>query len=169
MRVTNITWKIGGEAGYGILKTGNIFSSSFSKKGYSVIDHIEYPSLIRGGHNTYISRINSGDIFSLNKDINILVALNRETIELHQDEITYSGYIIYDGEKYKLRKSKNTRKDINYVDIPFQQIASEQGLSEVMINSMALGASMALINHELQVVIDILKDVLGARVLKLLK
>lgn len=161
MKVTNITWKIGGEAGYGILTSGNIFSRSFSKKGYFVIDHIEYPSLIRGGHNTFISRINSSDIYSLNRDINILVALNHETIELHQEEISYGGYIIYDGEEEKLKK--NIRKDINYVSIPFRRIVKEQGLSEVMINNMAIGASIALINHDIQAVRDTVKEVFQAK------
>ena len=111
MKVTNITWKIGGEAGYGILTSGSIFSRSFSKKGYYVIDNIEYPSLIRGGHNTFIARINSSQIYSLNRDINILAALNQETVDLHQEEVAYGGYIIYDGEK-KLKRNNNVRKDI---------------------------------------------------------
>jgi 2-oxoglutarate ferredoxin oxidoreductase subunit alpha len=162
MKVTNITWKIGGEAGFGILTSGSIFSKSFSKKGYYVVDHIEYPSLIRGGHNTFISRISSSQIFSLNKDINILVALNQESIDLHQEEVAYGGHILYDGEK-KLKRSNNIRKDINYIPIPMRRITSEQGLPEVMINNIAIGASMALIKHDLQAARDTIKDVFKAK------
>ena len=163
MKVTNITWKIGGEAGHGILTSGNIFSRSFSKKGYFVVDNIEYPSLIRGGHNTFTSRINSSDIFSLNREINILVALDHETVGLHQEEVGYGGYIIYDGEEGKLKKSNNIRKDINYIDIPFLRIIREQGLSEVMINNIAIGASMALMNHDIQAARDTIKEVFDTK------
>jgi len=159
MKVSNITWKIGGEAGYGILTSGSIFSRSFSRKGYSVIDNIEYPSLIRGGHNTFTARINSGKIFSLNKDVNILAALNPETIKLHQDEVMYGGYIIYDGTKYEQKEINNTRKDINYISIPMQKIIKEMGTAEVMVNNIALGASVALLSYDLEVMKTTVKDV----------
>jgi len=163
MKVNNIIWKIGGEAGYGIRSSGDIFSRSFSKKGYSVIDGIGYPSLIRGGHNTFVARISSGEIFSLKKEVNILAALNLETVELHQEEVVFGGYIIYDGELGKPKKSGNIRKDINYVEVPFRRIAREQGLSAVMINNMAIGASMALINYDLQPARDVIKEVFGKK------
>jgi len=95
MKISNLSWKIGGEAGSGILSTGKIFSKIFAKKGYFVIDNNEYSSLIRGGHNTYAIRVSSNEIFSTNKNINILAALDEETIRLHQEEVTYGGYIVY--------------------------------------------------------------------------
>lgn len=159
MKVSNISWKIGGEAGYGILTSGNIFSRTFSKKGYSVIDNIEYPSLIRGGHNTFTSRINSGEIFSLNKDVNILVALNSETIKLHQNEVIYGGYIIYDDNKDGEKEANNIRKDINYISIPMHKITSEMGISDVMVNNVALGASIALLSYDLEIMKTTVKDI----------
>jgi 2-oxoglutarate/2-oxoacid ferredoxin oxidoreductase subunit alpha len=158
MKVTNITWRIGGEAGYGILTSGNIFSRSFSKKGYFVIDNIEYPSLIRGGHNTFSSRISCEPIYSVNHDINILAALNHETIGLHQEEVAYGGHIIYEGETGKQEKSNNIRKDIKYIPVPFRRIISEQGLPQVTINNIAIGASMALMSHDLQAVRDAITE-----------
>jgi 2-oxoglutarate/2-oxoacid ferredoxin oxidoreductase subunit alpha len=163
MKVTNITWRMGGGTGCGIPTTGNIFSKLFSKKGYYVIDHIEYPSLIKGGHSTYISRLNSGEIFSLNRDINILAALDRKTLEMHQDEVIFSGYVVYDGEKYGLKDNINIRKDINYISVPFHRIALEQGLSKIMISNIALGASLALINYNAGNAIDTMKDIFHDR------
>ena len=46
-------WVIGGEAGFGIMTTGLTFSKIASRSGYQVLDYVEYPSLIRGGHNAY--------------------------------------------------------------------------------------------------------------------
>lgn len=163
MKVSNLTWKIGGEAGFGILSTGKIFSKIFAKKGYFVIDNNEYPSLIRGGHNTYTIRISSNEIFSTNKDINILVALNEETIRLHQEEVTYGGYIVYDENDCNIGDFKKARKDINYVMVPFSKIISELGAPKVMVNNVSLGVSVALINYDLEILKNVIKDIFGRK------
>lgn len=158
MKVSNLTWKIGGEAGYGIMSTGVIFSRIFTKKGYFVIDSNEYPSLIRGGHNTYTVRVSLNQIFSIDKDINILVALNQETLTLHQEEATYGGYIIYDEDVCDIKDIKRARKDINYIMVPFSKIISELGAPKVMINNISLGASVALLNYDMEILKNVIKD-----------
>lgn len=159
MKVSSVSWKIGGEAGYGIMTAGLIFSKIFARKGYFVVDCNEYPSLIRGGHNSYTVRISSNEIFSINKSINILVALNEETIKIHQEEVSYGGYIVYDDGSFDIANFKRARKDINYVVIPFSKIISELGVPEIMINNISLGASAALLNYDMEILKDIIKDV----------
>jgi len=163
VKVSNLIWKIGGEAGFGIMSTGAIFSKIFTKKGYFVIDNNEYPSLIRGGHNTYTVRVSSNQIFSINKDINILVALNEETVSLHQEELTYGGYIIYDEDVCDIKDIKKARKDINYLMVPFSKIVSELGAPKVMINNISLGASVALLNYDLEVLKSVIRDVFARK------
>ncbi|HEY4695815.1 MAG TPA: 2-oxoacid:acceptor oxidoreductase subunit alpha [Candidatus Hydromicrobium sp.] len=163
MKVLNLTWKIGGEAGFGIMSTGEIFSKIFAKKGYSVIDNNEYPSLIRGGHITYTVRVSSNEIFSINRDINILIALNEETIRLHQEEVTYGGYIVYDENDSDIGDIKKARKDINYIMVPFSKIISEFGAPKVMINNVSLGASVALLNYDLEILKNMIKDIFGRK------
>lgn len=159
MKVSNITWKIGGEAGFGIMSTGTIFSKIFAKKGYYVVDNNEYPSLIRGGHNTFTVRVSSNEIFSIDKEINILVALNEETIRLHQEEVTYGGYIIYDENNGGIGEIKKVRKDINYIMVPFSKIIAELGVPPVMTNNVSMGASVALLNYDLEVLRNIIRDI----------
>ncbi len=159
MKVSNLNWKIGGEAGFGILSTGNIFSKIFSRNGYYVIDNMEYPSLVRGGHNTFSVRVNIENIYSLSSSTDILVALNQETIKKHQDEVIYGGYIIYDGGEYDIKKVKGTRKDINYVSVPLLKIVSEINASKVMINNVALGACMELLNYDMELLKGVIRDV----------
>ncbi len=158
MKVSNIGWKIGGKAGYGIKTAGLIFSKIFAKKGYFVIDNNEYPSVIKGGHNNYTVRVSSDEILSINKSINILIALNEETLRLHQDEVTYGGYIVYDECNSNIDSFKKSRKDINYVMVPFSKIISELGASKIMINSVSLGVSVALLNYDLELLKNVIKD-----------
>lgn len=158
MKVSNISWKIGGKAGYGIKTAGLIFSKIFARKGYFVIDNSEYPSIIKGGHCNYTVRVSSEEILSINKSINILIALNEETLKLHQDEVVYGGYIVYDECNINISVFKKKRKDINYIMVPFSKIVSELGASKVMINCVSLGVSVALLNYDLELLKNTIKD-----------
>ncbi|RLG41305.1 MAG: 2-oxoacid:acceptor oxidoreductase subunit alpha, partial [Thermoproteota archaeon] len=44
---------VGGPAGAGVMRTGQVFASMLIYMGYYVFGTNEYPSLIRGGHNMY--------------------------------------------------------------------------------------------------------------------
>ena len=94
-----IAIKIGGEAGFGIKVSGLIIARTLFNMGFGVFGYSEYPSLIRGGHNTYQINAAVGKITSATKKIDILVALNQETVELHRDELSKESVVIHDGLK----------------------------------------------------------------------
>ena len=84
--MVDVQWLIGGEAGYGIMTVGAIMGKIFTRLGLSVFDYTEYPSLIRGGHNAYYVRASDEEIFCQKQPVDILVALNRDTIDKHKHE-----------------------------------------------------------------------------------
>ncbi len=51
--------RIGGPAGFGIKAAGQSLARVFSAAGYDTFDLTEYPSLIKGGHNTYHLRVSA--------------------------------------------------------------------------------------------------------------
>jgi len=146
MKAENISIKIGGEAGYGIMSTGFMLSKVFAKKGYFVIDTNEYPSLIQGGHNTYTIRVSTNQIYSISKSLDILIALDKKTIDLHKEEVSYGGHIIYDEQDYSTEQIKKSRKDINYIAVPFTRIVNEIKAPKLMRNNVSLGAVVSLID-----------------------
>lgn len=150
-----VQWKIGGEAGYGIMTSGLIFSRVCVRTGFNVFDYIEYPSLIRGGHNAYQIRISEEEIFSQVKPINLLVALNLETVDRHKEELTNDAIILYDEAVFQPKIDKNL------FSIPWTKIVNELGLESVMINNVALGASVAIANLDLQLLLDVISDMFG--------
>lgn len=150
--MADFTWKIGGPAGFGIMTTGLIFSKAFSRGGYHVFDYSEFPSLIRGGHNTHQSRVSSDEIHSQNKQVHILVALNSTTIEKNSEEVAESGIIIYDSEKIKDAIEGNTMR------VPLARLAKESGGTELMANNVALGASVALLDYDAEMLYKTIRD-----------
>ncbi len=158
MIVKNLNWKIGGPAGYGIMSAGLIFSRTFSRSGYNVIDGNEYPSLIQGGHNTYTVRASSEEIFSLSRELNIMVALDSPSITIHNDEITPGGYIIYDAANIDMEKGVEKRKNITYFDLPIKEMTESIDAPEIVRNNVALGSAIAFTNIGFESLKEVVKD-----------
>ena len=159
MENNGLSWKIGGEAGYGIMTTGLIFAKVCSRAGLHVFDHTEYPSLIRGGHNTYQVRTEVEEVFSHVRHVDLLVVLNKETIDKHKEELAPGGGIIYDGDKIPLSKEDLGREDVKLYHVPLLRLAEGSGGRRIMINSVALGASVALIDFDFEMLSSVIRDV----------
>ncbi len=161
MVVNDFVWKIGGEAGFGIMSSGTIFAKACMRHGLSVCDFVEYPSLIRGGHNTYIVRANADEIFAPNLQVDMLVALNKETITLHERELTPGGAVIYDNEQIK--EPGFMRTDLVQIPVPLLRLAKENGGEPVMMNGVSIGASLALLGAEFSYLEDIFSEIFGRK------
>ncbi|OGF99052.1 hypothetical protein A2153_01160 [Candidatus Gottesmanbacteria bacterium RBG_16_38_7b] len=147
----DITVKIGGEAGFGIMTTGLLLGKIATRSGYHAFEYSEYPSLIRGGHNVIEVRISDEKVYSQQKQVDILLCLNLETFNKHASEVKEGGIIVYDTEK--IPESKLNKPDVNltYVHVPFVSILQEHKLSTVMLNNIALGALMHLLGADLNI------------------
>ncbi len=157
-----ITWKIGGEAGFGIMTTGVMFSRLASRHGLHIFDYVEYPSLIRGGHNVYEVCLDNEEVFSQEKGVDLLFALNQETIDLHKNEIKPGGILVYDGENTQVDEVELQSRQVILYHVPFVRLTREANALKVMENNVALGASAALFGMELgilnQLIADTFKD-----------
>src|SRR5258708_18915479 len=102
--MVDIQWLIGGEAGYGIMTIGAMMSKIFTRLGLSVFDYVEYPSLIRGGHNAYYVRGCEEKIYTQKIPVDILVALNRETIDKHKHELSKEAVVLYDPNASQIKE-----------------------------------------------------------------
>ena len=158
MAINKLAWKIGGKAGYGIMVTGLIFSKACSRGGFHVFDTVEYPSLVRGGHNNYHVRVEDEEIHSNIELIDILVAFNNETIDKHKSNITVGGAIIFDSNETKFENNE-IRGDIKLYDIPLLKIAKGITEEKIIMNTITLGATIAIIDYDLNILDGVITDV----------
>src|SRR3989344_5693521 len=158
----NFTWKIGGEAGYGIMSSGLIFAKTCLRSGYFVVDATEYPSLIRGGHNTYIVRAGKEELFSILQSVDILVALNKNAAVYHQNELSDDSSVILNTDKVSLEDVSFLKKSKIY-PIPLATLAQEAGGQEIMSNTVALGASIGLLDGDFEILSKVIEDVFGGK------
>jgi len=138
----NLNIVIGGEAGQGLKTLSNILSKTFFKMGFNVYSSKDYMSRVRGGHNFMSIRIGTEEVTGPSTEEDVLLALNEETIERHQENLTDDGVIIYDGQFDGL--------DNNLVSVSAGEIAKEIGNSKVA-NTVFVGALLKLLDLELDV------------------
>ena len=141
-----ICWKIGGEAGFGIMTTGMMFSKIATRHGYQIFEYFEYPSLIRGGHNTVEIIVSDEQVSTTKKEIDILVCLNEETYRLHKERLNDTSVVVYDEMKFKI-----DNEGLCKLNLPFAQYLKQEDAPLVMMNNIALGASLALMGWDLRI------------------
>ncbi|MFC1801216.1 2-oxoacid:acceptor oxidoreductase subunit alpha [Nanoarchaeota archaeon] len=160
MPINNLQWKIGGQAGYGIMSAGEIFGKVCSRAGLKVFATNDYPSLVRGGSNTFTVRISEKTISAYLSKSNILVALNQETINLYKHELTENACIIYDEN---IQLNKEDFPNINLFPIPLNRFAQEYGHADVMRNTVALGASFGLLKLDFNILENVIRDLFAKK------
>ncbi|MDF1614385.1 2-oxoacid:acceptor oxidoreductase subunit alpha [Desulfurivibrio dismutans] len=88
---------IGGEAGQGLVTIGQLLGKALVRAGREIFASQTYHSRVRGGHNTFAMRVGAGPFAAPRESIDILVALNAETVELHRPQLTKRALIIADA------------------------------------------------------------------------
>ena len=144
----NFNLVIGGEAGQGLKTVQNILKKSFFRLGFNLHTSKDYMSRIRGGHNFMNLRIGDEPISAPTTAEDILVALNKETIDIHAQRVTKEGVILHDGE---------VETDPQLISLPAGEIAKEAG-NKKTANTVFMGAVFKLLGLDLQVIRQVLGE-----------
>lgn len=120
---------IGGKAGFGIESSSLIIAYILKELGRFIYINRDYPSLIRGGHTFSIIRSANKKISAFSEKIDVLLALNQQTFDLHKDRLKKGALVIYDAKV----KAEG-------VCIDLEKIIKEEKALEVMKNSVVVGA-----------------------------
>jgi len=131
----SLNWKITGAAGEGIKSAGLILAKTAFKQGFFVHGYTEYPSLIRGGHNTFQNLISTTNHQAPQIKLDLLIALTPEGLTAHQKELTDHTLIITDQSQ-----------DKQYLYMPLLELAKNANGNSQQRNIVALGASCFLLN-----------------------
>src|SRR5476649_2764773 len=89
---------IGGAAGLGIETISSILGKILKRKGIEVFTIQDYMSRVRGGHNFFQIRFGNEEINSHWDELDGIIALDKETIQIHIGKLKEDGFIISDEE-----------------------------------------------------------------------
>ena len=152
-----LNFMVGGEAGQGVQSVGFLLAKVFARGGYHVFADQDYESRIRGGHNFFRVRVSDSKVGAIAEGVDVLIALNMDTIELHQAKMVRQGIIIFDGEKIK----GVSGNDDDLFSMPLEKLAEAEAAGKLMTNTVALGAAMALVGYDLSILNVVLADRFG--------
>jgi len=125
---------IGGIAGDGINEAGVTVARLFNRLGFRIFMYYDYPSLIRGGHNFSVVRASKENVGACVDQIDVLIALNQDTVEMHKWRLGDGSFVIYDADRVKADGIKQRS-----CGIPVTQILKDEGALPVMKNTCILG------------------------------
>ncbi len=167
MIVNRISVMIGGEAGAGITRSGFLFAKACLRGGLHVFGTNDYQSLIRGGHNFYVVRVDAEEIYSQADTIDLLLALNKETVLLHKNGLVPGGGIVYDEEEVSVSDEELGRDDLKLYSVPLKRVVKELEGPLIMRNTVALGAAVSLMNYDMEILSGVMRDVFEPKVAEL--
>ena len=161
MQENEFTIKVGGEAGSGVMTIGLTLGKCMQELNLHVFGENDYPSLIRGGHNTFTVRGSYEKIHALDGEISILICLNDETATLHIGEVAKGGAVMLDSQKSKVDTSK-LRQDVQYVKFPMYASAQKAG-GEIFLNTVAVGAALSLLGADLSILENVMNKIFSRK------
>lgn len=150
-------WKIGAPAGFGVLSIGHSMARIAGRAGLQSYNYSEYPSLIQGGHNTSEVLMSPGLASASKFLVDCLVCLTPDTFELHKHRLHENSLLVYDPVL------PNPEIDAKHIQLPLQDILASQKAEKIMTNTIALGASVALLGGSLEEVKQLITDQFGKK------
>lgn len=148
---------IGGSAGQGMETTASILETVLKRKGMHCFGTRDYMSRIRGGHNFIQIRFANEKVYSHEDLLDVIIAVNDETVKLHQERLKKGGFIVGGSDSVKTEM----RLPINV-----ESIAKQIGNLKVS-GSVAIGAVLKSFGFDLKGVKEILEEFFTDKILDL--
>ena len=138
----DITILIGGAAGQGIQTIGTLLAKVCHNAGLFIFSTDDFESRIRGGHSFHLLRISNQPVSTPSIEPDILVAIDKKTLEYHRDEISPEGIVL--NNKSSENKTVHESEGSNVFNIPLNNLAKQAG-GTIFSNTVAAGAVLAVI------------------------
>src|SRR5437763_1873634 len=175
-----LSWVIGGPQGGGINASAEIYAKALTRGGLHVFANIEFHSNIMGKHSYYRVTAAPLPVRSHVDEIHMLGALDQESLFGdalerkhypshigHVHRVAPGGGIVYDAD-LKIDPAQFKRDDIRLYPVPYFEVLEEAlkqlgkgGQSRkyiVMRNTVALGASVALIGYDEDLLFEAIRE-----------
>ncbi len=149
---------IAGAAGQGVHTITGLLARILVRQGCQVLYVQDYQSRIRGGHLFNRIRVSDQPLVSSREGIDLLVALNQESIHRHRDELSRQGVIIYDASEVS-----DLPPGVDTLALKAGDLLPDRHAAEVAINAGACGALLGLLKVPLEPLMQLLLEAFAAK------
>src|SRR5438445_1860174 len=140
---TDLVIRIAGEAGEGVLTTGQMVTQATARAGYYVLTDSVPPAEIKGGYSFFQIRLGEQRLRSRGDSVDVLLTFNQEAFENSIDDLRSGGILIYDPAELSLPTTADSTRYRSYA-VPLTHIAKNEVELALSKNMVAVGAVAGL-------------------------
>jgi len=146
--------------GTGSASANNMFAKSVFRMGLPVSPKNIFPSNIQGLPTWYEVRVSEKGYLGRREGVDIMVAINAQSMVKDVQEVKSGGYLIYDSTKQL--SEDLIREDIHYIGIPMIQLCMENYADSrqhmLLKNVIYVGALAALVNIDVEILEQLIQE-----------
>ena len=146
--------------GSGSASANNMFAKAIFRMGIPVSPHNIFPSNIQGLPTWYEVRVSDKNYLGRREGIDLMVAMNEQTIQSDINSVIPGGFVLYDSSK-PLSEGL-IREDVHYLPIPLKDICltefEKPSQRQLFKNIVYVGALAAFINIDFNVLTEMVSD-----------
>src|SRR5258708_26441658 len=145
---------IGGAAGRGVARLGDIFAKMFSRRGLHLNAYNAYQSIIRGGHTFLTIRTGPEKGTNMGDRIDPLIPLNQDTMDRHLQLLTAGAACIFNADTIKPGVAAS---GVQLCPLPVSELADITP-NKVAQNTLAIGAGLHMMGIGFLALEEVLRE-----------
>ncbi len=159
-KVNDFVVRLANVNGTGSASANFLFAKSIFRSGVFMTPKNIFPSNIQGLPTWYEIRVSEKGYLGRREGIDLMVAMNPQSMQRDVKDVRPGGYFFYDSTKPL--HPQYVRDDIHYIGVPLMQLCNENYTDarqrQLFKNIIYVGAFSALLNIDLQIMIDLLAE-----------
>lgn len=159
-KVNDFVVKFANVNGSGSASANSMFAKAVFRMGIPISPHNIFPSNIQGLPTWYEVRINDNGYLGRREGVDLMVAMNEQTMQKDIDSVVPGGYVLYNSSKPL--SDEQVRDDINYLPIPLMDICLREFESptkrQLFKNIVYVGALAAFLDIDFKVLTELVSD-----------
>lgn len=159
-KVNDFVVKFANVNGSGSASANSMFAKAVFRMGIPISPHNIFPSNIQGLPTWYEVRISEQGYLGRREGVDLIVAMNEQTIGKDIASVVPGGYVLYDSSK--VLPNELLRDDVNYLPIPLKDICLQEfekpAQRQLFKNIVYVGALSAFLNIDFKVLTGLVSD-----------
>ncbi|MDG2250032.1 MAG: 2-oxoacid:acceptor oxidoreductase subunit alpha [Gammaproteobacteria bacterium] len=159
-KINDFVVKFANVNGSGSASANNMFAKAIFRMGIPVSPHNIFPSNIQGLPTWYEVRISEDNYLGRREGVDLMVAMNEQTIKADIQSVVPGGYVLFDSSK--ALANDLIRDDINYLPLPLKDICLREfekpAQRQLFKNIVYVGALAAFLNINFKVLTEMVSE-----------
>jgi len=151
-------WKIAGQAGEGVMVVSRMVAQLAKRHGLYAFNYLEYPSLIKGGHQTGQVLFSDKPVFSQQRELDVLIAFGKAAFKEHVKEITKKTIVIYNQNAGDLTAEDTNDCQGKIINLPLNEFARRATKTKLATNTVAFGITTAIFGFDKKVSLSLVSE-----------